>query len=185
MSNIKAAVEAIIFSLGDPVEIPVIAGALECEVEDIDPVIEELIRDYEDEKRGISLIRLENSLQFVTKKEYYEPLIRIAANPKKPALSEVMMETLAIIAYRQPVTRSEIEKIRGVSSDHALNRLVEYGLAKEVGRLDAPGRPILFGTTDEFLRRFGMDSKESLPMIDPVREEDFKAEAESEIPVTI
>lgn len=185
MAEIKAAVEAVIFSLGDPVEISVIADALECETDDILPVIDELIRDYESPERGIQLIRLEDSLQFVTKKEYYEPLIRIAANPKKPTLSDVMMETLAIVAYRQPVTRSEIEKIRGVSSDHAINRLVEYGLIKEIGRLDAPGRPILFGTTDEFLRRFGMDSKESLPMIDPVKEEDFKAEAESEIPVTI
>lgn len=185
MAELKAAVEAIIFSLGDPVEIPVIADALELEEEDILPVISELMEDYEDPSRGISLIRLENSLQFVTKKEYYEPLIKIAANPKKPSLSDVMMETLAIVAYRQPVTRSEIEKIRGVSSDHAVNRLVEYGLIKEIGRLDAPGRPILFGTTEEFLRRFGMDSKESLPMIDPVQEEDFKAEAESEIPVTI
>jgi len=95
------------------------------------------------------------------------------------------METLAIIAYRQPVTRGEIEKIRGVSSDHAVNRLVEYGLIKEVGRLDAPGRPILFGTTDEFLRRFGVDSRESLPQMDTVLEEDLKAEAESEIPVPV
>ena len=83
------------------------------------------------------------------------------------------------------MTKSEIEKIRGVSSDFAVNRLVEYGLVRELGRLDAPGRPMLFGTTDEFLRRFGLDSKESLPEIDPVQEEDFKSEAESEVPVGI
>lgn len=185
MADLKAAAEAIIFSIGDPVSISVIAEALECEPEDLRPVLEELAADYEEDTRGIRLIHLEDSYQFVTKKEYYEPLIRIASNPKKPALTDTVMETLAIIAYRQPVTRGEIEKIRGVSSDHAVNRLVEYGLIKEVGRLDAPGRPILFGTTEEFLRRFGMNSKESLPQMNPVQEEDFKAEAEREIPVPI
>ena len=185
MTDIKAAAEAIIFSIGDPISISVIAEALECSEEDLKPVLEELAADYEDASRGIKLISLEDSYQFVTKKEYYEPLIRIASNPKKPALTDTVMETLAIVAYRQPVTRGEIEKIRGVSSDHAVNRLVEYGLIKEVGRLDAPGRPILFGTTDEFLRRFGVSSKDSLPQIDPVQEEDFKAEAESEIPVPV
>ena len=185
MTELKAAVEAIIFSIGDPVELETIAGALEMSEEDIKPVIEELMRDYESDERGMKLIALENSYQFVTKKEYYEPLIRIASNPKKPVLTESLMETLSIIAYRQPVTRGEIERIRGVSSDHAVGKLMEYGLIEELARLDAPGRPILFGTTEEFLRRFGMDSKESLPPIDPVAEEDFKAEAESEIPVTI
>ena len=185
MSNIKAAAEAVIFSIGDPVEISVIAEALECTKEDIRPVLDELAADYEKDERGMKLIFLEDSCQFVTKKEYYEPLIKIASNPKKPALTDVMMETLAIVAYRQPVTRSEIEKIRGVSSDHAVNRLIEYGLIRETGRLDAPGRPVLFGTTDEFLRRFGMDSKESLPMIDPVAVEDFRAEAENEIPMPV
>lgn len=182
MSNVKAAAEAVIFSIGDPVEISVIAEALECTEEELMPVLEELAADYENDERGMKLIFLENSCQFVTKKEYYEPLIRIASNPKKPTLTDVMMETLAIVAYRQPVTRAEIEKIRGVSSDHAVNRLIEYGLIKETGRLDAPGRPVLFGTTDEFLRRFGMNSKESLPLIDPVAVEDFRAEAEKEIP---
>ncbi len=185
MTDLKAAAEAIIFSIGDPVSLSVIAEALECEPEDLQPVLEELTADYEDDSRGIQLIHLEDSYQFVTKKEYYEPLIRIASNPKKPTLTDTVMETLAIIAYRQPVTRGEIEKIRGVSSDHAVNRLIEYGLIKEVGRLDAPGRPILFGTTEEFLRRFGMDSKEALPQMNPVQEEDFKAEAEREIPVPI
>lgn len=185
MSNLKAAAEAVIFSIGDPVERSTIADALECTQEELEPVLAELAKDYEKEDRGMQLLFLEDSCQFVTKKEYYDPLIRIASNPKKPSLTDVMMETLAIVAYRQPVTRGEIEKIRGVSSDHAVNRLIEYGLIKETGRLDAPGRPVLFGTTDEFLRRFGMDSKESLPAIDPVAVEDFRAEAEKEIPMPL
>jgi segregation and condensation protein B len=91
------------------------------------------------------------------------------------------METLSIIAYKQPVTKLEIEKIRGVKCDHAVNKLVEYDLVTELGRLDAPGRPLLFGTTETFLRHFGVNSLEDLPSINPVKVEDFKAEAEEEI----
>ena len=91
------------------------------------------------------------------------------------------METLSIIAYTQPVTKAEIEKIRGVKCDHAVNKLIEYNLVKELGRLDAPGRPILFGTTEEFLRNFGVQSIDELPAPNPVQIEDFKAEAEEEI----
>ncbi len=105
--------------------------------------------------------------------------------PKKAVLSDVMMETLSIIAYKQPVTKIEIEKIRGVKSDHAVNKLIEYNLVQEVGRLDAPGRPILLGTTEEFLRNFGVDSTDNLPTINPVKLEDFKAEAEEEIQIRL
>ena len=116
-----------------------------------------------------------------TRSKYYENLIRVAAAPKKQVLSDVVLETLSIIAYRQPVTKMEIEKIRGVKSDHAVNRLVEYDLVYEAGRLDAPGRPLLFGTTEEFLRNFGVQGLDELPELDPVQIEDFKAEAEEEI----
>src|SRR5699024_6366940 len=131
--------------------------------------------------RGIRIIELDNSYQLCTKKELYEYLIRVAKQPKRYVLTDVLLETLSIIAYKQPVTKLEIEKIRGVKSDHAVNKLVEYGLVREVGRLDAPGRPILFGTTEEFLRNFGVQGLDDLPEIDPVQIEDFKAEAEEEI----
>ena len=124
---------------------------------------------------------MENSYQLCTKPELYETLIKVAKQPKRQVLTDVMMETLSIIAYKQPVTKAEIEKIRGVKCDHAINKLVEYELVKELGRLDAPGRPILFGTTEEFLRCFGVQGLEELPSVDPVRLEDFKAEAEEEI----
>ena len=115
-----------------------------------------------------------------TNPDIYEYLIKIAKQPRKLALTEVMMETLSIIAYKQPVTRVEIEAIRGVSCDHAVNKLVEYDLVKELGRSNAPGRPILFGTTEEFLRVFGVSSIEELPSLSPVRVEEFKQEAEAE-----
>jgi segregation and condensation protein B len=111
----------------------------------------------------------------------YEYLIQIAKQPKRYHLTDVVLETLSIIAYKQPVTRLEIEKIRGVKSDHAVNKLIEYDLIAEVGRLDAPGRPILFGTTEEFLRRFSVQSVDELPKIAPEKMEDFKAEVEDEM----
>ena len=115
-----------------------------------------------------------------TKNEMYEYLIRIAKQPKRRVLTDVLLETLSIIAYKQPITKAEIEKIRGVSSDHAVSKLVEYNLVTEIGRLDAPGRPMLFGTTEEFLRSFGVHSLEELPVLDEDRIEEFKLEAEEE-----
>ena len=140
-----------------------------------------MAKRYEKEDRGIQLIELENSYQLSTKKEMYEYLIRIAKQPKKHVLSDVLLETLSIIAYRQPVTRAEIEKIRGVSCEHAVNKLLEYELVKEIGRLDAPGKPILFGTTEEFLRSFGVQSLEELPVVNEDQMEEFRIEAEQEI----
>ena len=123
--------------------------------------------------------------QMCTKQEYYDYLVNIAMQPKKAVLTDVMMETLSIIAYKQPVTKQEIDKIRGVKSDHAVNKLVEYKLVQELGRLDAPGRPIVFGTTEEFLRNFGVDSTDNLPEISPVKMEDFRAEVEEEMQIKL
>ena len=112
-------------------------------------------------------------------------IIRVAATPKKQVLSDVVMETLAIIAYKQPVTKADIEKIRGVKSDHAVNRLVEYDLVYEAGRLDAPGRPALFATTEEFLRRFGVGSTEQLPEMNVEQREEIRSEVEEELNLKI
>ena len=180
-AHYEAAIEAILFTMGDSVEIDTISRALEIEPGETKKILQEMMEKYKAEDRGIRLIELENAYQLCTKKEYYEYLIRVAMHPKKPVLTDVMLETLSIIAYKQPVTKLEIEKIRGVKCDHAVNKLLEYDLVKELGRLDAPGRPILLGTTEEFLRTFGVQAIEELPVMDPVRLEDFKAEAEEEI----
>ena len=179
--RLKGAVEAILFSAGDSVELSRIAKALELDKETTQQLIREMMDSFEQEDRGIKIIELEQSYQMCTKQEYYDYLVAMAMEPKKAVLTDVMLETLSIIAYKQPVTRMEIEKIRGVKCDHAVNKLMEYGLVQELGRLDAPGKPILFGTTEEFLRTFGVESSEELPVIDPVQMEDFKAEAEEEI----
>lgn len=177
----EAAIEAILFTMGDAVALADIAKALELPNAEVRKILEGMMEKYLREDRGIRIIELEDAYQLCTKKEFYDYLIRIAMHPKRPVLTEVMLETLSIIAYKQPVTRLEIEKIRGVKCDHAVNKLMEYDLVKELGRMDAPGRPILLGTTEEFLRIFGVQTLEELPMMDPVRVEDFKAEAEEEI----
>jgi segregation and condensation protein B len=177
---LKASLEAVLFSMGDSVDPESIAQALEVSEETIRNVLDEMVNDYESAERGIRIIRLEGRYQLATKKEQYPVLIRLVRQPRKISLSDVVLETLSIVAYKQPVTRAQIEKIRGVSCDHAINRLLEYGLICEAGRLDAPGRPILFGTTEEFLRHFGTDSLDDLPRISPVKVEDFKTEAEEE-----
>ena len=120
-----------------------------------------------------------------TSSEYFDILSKMVNMPKKHTLTDSLMETLAIVAYKQPVTRQEIEAIRGVSCVHAINKLVEYKLVAEVGRLDAIGRPILFGTTEDFLRSFGVTSMDELPIISPDKIEDFKKEAMEEINIKV
>ena len=140
---------------------------------------------YAAEDRGIRIIELEESFQMCTKNEYNEVLSRIVNMPRKHVLTDVQLETLSIIAYKQPITRAEIEAIRGVSCVHAINKLVEYHLIEEVGRLDALGRPILFGTTDDFLRGFGVKSTDDLPLITPDKIADFEQQAIEEANVTL
>ena len=181
--HLEAVVEAVLFTMGKSVELRQLAIATGKSEEETRQAVERLKARYDKEERGMEIIELEDSYQMCTRTGFYENLIRVAASPKKQVLSEVVLETLSIIAYKQPVTKMEIEKIRGVKSDHAVNRLVEYNLVQEVGRLDAPGHPALFATTEEFLRRFGIGSTENLPDLDPVREEEIRVEVEEEMKV--
>lgn len=181
--NYKSIIEAILFTMGESVELERIAAALELKPEKCLEYIRELQKDYNGSDRGIMVIELDGAYQMCTKTEMYEYLIRIAKQPKKQILTDVLLETLSIIAYKQPVTRAEIEKIRGVSCDHAVSKLVDYNLVCELGRLDAPGRPLLFGTTEEFLRSFGVQSVDELPTISPDQLEEFKEEAEKEMQI--
>ena len=161
--------------------IEAIASAIEHDEETTRKIVHQMMDKYQAEDRGIQIVELEDSFQLCTKKQNYDYLIRIAKQPRRYVLTDVLLETLSIIAYKQPVTKLEVEKIRGVKSDHAVNKLVEYNLACEVGRLDAPGKPILFGTTEEFLRRFSIQSVDDLPVLNPEQVEHFKSEAEEEV----
>lgn len=180
IEKLQSAIEAILFTMGDSVGLDKIAEAIGHDAETTKKLIHSMMDRYDENDRGIRIIELDNAYQLCTKKEMYEYLIRVAKQPKRYVLTDVLLETLSIIAYKQPVTKLEIEKIRGVKTDHAVNKLVEYGLVEETGRLDAPGRPLLFGTTEEFLRRFSVHSLDELPMLDQEQIEHFKEEAEDE-----
>lgn len=181
IKKLQAAIEAILFTMGEAVELERIAAAVEHDVDTTRRVIRNMMDQYDTEERGIQIIELNGAFQMCTKAEMYESIIKITHIPKKHILTDVLLETLSIVAYKQPITKQEIEAIRGVKCDHAVNKLIEYNLVCEVGRMDAPGRPILFGTTEDFLRSFGIQSLEDLPIIHPEKVEDFKLEAEEEI----
>lgn len=181
INKLEGVIEAILFTMGESVELNKIAAAIEHDEETTRKIIHRMMDKYDAEDRGVRIIELEDAFQMCTKTQMYEYLIRVAKQPKKYVLTDVLLETLSIIAYKQPITKVEIEKIRGVSCDHAVNKLVEYNLVCELGRLDAPGRPLLFGTTEEFLRSFGVQSIDELPVLNPVQVEEFKQEAEAEM----
>ena len=185
----EAAIEAILFTMGESVEAEKIAVAIEHDVDTTVKIIHNMMDKYENEDRGIKIIELEGSFQLCTKEEYYDNLIRICSQPRRYTLTDAALETLSIIAYKQPVTKIEIEKIRGVNSDRSVNKLVELELVKEVGRLDAPGRPMLFGTTEGCITgKSAYNSKlyikysiDELPVISEDMVEQYKEEAEYEI----
>ena len=177
----ESVVEAVLFAMGKSVDVKQLSAALDTGDDEAREAVYRLQKRYADEDRAMQIIELDGSFQMCTKSDYYDQLIKVAKAPKKQVLTEVVLETLSIIAYKQPVTKAQIEKIRGVASDHAVNKLVEYGLVCEVGRLEAPGRPILFATTEEFLRRFGVVSKTDLPGVTPDQEAQIEHEVEEEV----
>lgn len=186
VDNPKAVVESVLFTMGNSVDVKKLSEVLGMSKKDTVALIHEMQDEYnQDINRGVTIIELDGSVQMCSKTEMYEHLMKIATVPKHYSLSDAALETLSIVAYKQPVTRIEIEKIRGVNSDHAVNRLLEFGLIVELGRLDAPGRPLLFGTTEEFLRCFGVKSLEELPTITADRLEQFKKEAAEEIQMSL
>lgn len=163
IEKIKSIIEAILFAAGRQVSIKELMISLEMPKEDLENIIISMQEDYKAEKRGIEIIKVEDSYQLCTKKEIYEYIYPILDKRSKPNLSNASLETLAIIAYNPKITRAEIENIRGVSADACVYKLLEYGLIEEAGKLDLPGKPMSYQTTDEFLRMFGFSSLEELP----------------------
>ena len=164
--QLEGAIEAILFTMGEAVELCQIAKAIQQDKATTEKLIHNLMDKYQDEGRGIHIIELENSYQLCTKRDYYGCLIRIAMQPQKPALTDVMLETLSIIAYKQPITRIEIDAIRGVNSSGALAKLQAFDLIREDGKKEVLGRPNLYVTTDYFLDYMGINHLEELPVID-------------------
>ena len=163
LKEAESIIEGVLFAAGDAVDIEKIADILDIDVKSTRAILTALSDKYDREKRGLQIIKLEDSYQMCTRRDYQEYISRLAEPRRSQSLSDAAMEVLAIVAYKQPVTRAVIEQIRGVSCDNLVNKLLEKNLIEEVGRLDTPGRPMLFGTTEEFLRCFGIDSILKLP----------------------
>ncbi|MCL2618316.1 MAG: SMC-Scp complex subunit ScpB [Defluviitaleaceae bacterium] len=166
MIEYESVVEALLFAAGEPVDIGDIAGAIELDTHTTQALLDNLICKYEAEKRGITIARMDGSFQMCTNPRHFEYVRKVFGSTRKKPLTPAMLETLAIIAYKQPVSKSQVEHIRGVNADHCVNKLIEYSLVAECGRSDAPGKPLIFATTDEFLKHFGISSLSQLPALE-------------------
>lgn len=164
--KIPYAIEGILFAAGEPVKTAKLAAVLEISIEAVEEAVRILKYDYDTQERGFMIIDIDEGYQICSRPEYYNYIQVILGEQRRQALSNAAMEALAIIAYRQPITRAQIEYIRGVNSDSAVNRLSERRLIEEAGRLDAPGRPVLYKTTQNFLRCFGLSTPKDLPELD-------------------
>ena len=163
MKNYEAIIEALLFASGDKVDEDEIASILELSNKEVRELMIKLIEKYETNNGGLMIRKINKGYQMCSKPEYHEDISVYFEQPQKQGLTRAAMETLSIVAYNQPITRAGIEFIRGVNSDSSLLKLVERGLVKECGRSDSPGKPILYGTTDEFLRSVGISSLSELP----------------------
>ncbi len=165
IEQVKAGLEAILFAAGREVKIKEFVSSLEINEEDVTTIMETLKEEYDQKRRGIQIIRIGDAYQMCTKKEYYEFVYPILDKRSKPNLSNAALEILAIIAYNTGVTKAEIEAIRGVNSDATIYKLMEYNLVEEAGKTDAPGKPMSYRTTVNFLKMFGYMNLESLPSL--------------------
>lgn len=169
-------IESLLFASGDPMKAKDIASILECSESYTKEILEELRIEYNKEERGIKLVCINKMYQLVTKPENSDYIQKILKTNSRQSLSQAAIESLAIIAYKQPITRVEIDEIRGVKSESAIQRLLERNLIKECGRKEVIGRPILYGTTDEFLRQFQLENLKELPTIDELSEKEIALE---------
>ena len=172
MSNNSSIIESILFAAGEPVSINTMTNLLGVSSDEVKKTLDELGDEYKKSSRGIMLRKIKDSYLLCTKMDNYEYVRRSAEPKRQQDLSKAAYETLAIIAYNQPTTKARVDSIRGVSSDKAIQTLLEKELICEAGRLDAVGRPILYEVTDEFLKSFGLDSLEELPALEVMEQEE-------------
>lgn len=164
------AVEAMIFASGRPVSAKAISEILEVETKEIEEAIEVLKEKLLERNSGVQIIKVNDTYQFATLEKFYAYICKLLDNRPKPTLSQAALEVLSIVAYNQCTTRAEIERVRGVSSDSALNKLLEYNLVEEAGKMNAPGRPMMYKTTEDFLKMFGYTSLKDLPELPDIKE---------------
>lgn len=165
-NKVRGIIEALVFASSEPVRLREIAGILGINEHTVRDLLNDLMNEYREKQRGIQITQVAGGYQFVTNPEYADFIKKMKKIPRYTPLSQAALETLAIIAYKQPVTRAEIEALRGVSVDSSINTLLERGLIEEKGRKDGPGRPILYATTGNFLKYFGLNDLSELPAIE-------------------
>ncbi len=182
VESVEAIIEGLLFASGRPLSLEKISQVLELDKKTTRLILDNMALNYQNSRRGIMLREIDGCYQLCTRFEHYEYIRKLAEPEQKQELSQAAYEVLAVIAYNQPVTRARIEEIRGVNSESAISRLLERDLIREMGRLEAPGRPILYGTTEKFLRSFGFKSLSDLPPIKMPGEEFFKEEGPKEQP---
>lgn len=180
-SNLKAAIEAILFASGDPVPAERIALVLDEKPERIIAMAQELMAEYDEQQRGIRLVRLNDSFQLHSAPEYAQPITRVLEQRRAPKLTQTSLEVLAIVAYFQPVTRAYIEQIRGVDSSYTVGVLAERGMIEPCGHLEAVGRPTLYRTTELFLRSMGVSSLEELPPLPEITGSDAARQLQEKV----
>lgn len=178
--ELESVIEALLFLSGEAISLQTIAQVIEMDKATTKAIVNALADKYIAQKRGLRIVEIEGAYQMCTAAECFTFLRGMYQGKERQGMSQSLLETLAIIAYKQPITRGQIEEIRGVSAERAVNKLLERGVVCEVGRLNTPGRPILFGTTKEFLRYFGFHSIQELPALEEKQEEAFEDEAETE-----
>ena len=161
--EIKAIIEALLFIWGDPLSLKDISNILEISEKKVEDILKEMMDDFDFNRRGIKIMRTKNNYQLCTRPEHYSWISKLSQQKDSKSLSTAALETLSIIAYRQPITKNEIDAVRGVKSDRVIETLINKDLIEEKGRLERTGRPIVYGTTDEFLRYFGLESLSDLP----------------------
>ncbi|KNF07430.1 segregation and condensation protein B [Gottschalkia purinilytica] len=169
--EMKSIIEALLFTWGDPLAIQEISSILEISKTESEEIIKEMIDEFNYNRRGLQIIQVNNAYQLATRAEHFEWIKKLCTPKENKTLSIAALETLSIIAYRQPITKVEVEAIRGVKCDKAISTLLEKNLIKEVGRLEKTGRPILYGTTDDFLKCFGLSKLDELPELEIPKEE--------------
>ncbi len=179
--NLKGRIEAILFVAGEAVTVKELARALQTEEKAVKAELNAIRDEYDYDQRGFLLKRFGDKVQLATRPLYAQDVLRLLQPVQQQSLSQAAMETLAVVAYKQPVTRAEVEQVRGVKCDYSLQSLINKGLIKETGRKDTIGRPILFGTTDEFLSHFGLEGLEYLPPLPENPQESSPEEAEEEL----
>lgn len=167
--NLKSIIEGLLFAFGDPLEDKEISKVVNISVKDVNKYLQEMKVEFDEQNRGIRIIKINNSYQLSTRPEHYDFIKAVVISRNQRNLSNASLETLSIIAYKQPITKMEIDEIRGVKSDKSIETLMQRKLIREIGRLDRPGKPILYGTSDEFLKFFGIECIEDLPNIEELR----------------